>query len=289
LEHLLFDQRPENVEKTPFRKVTPEGVKRFLDLSGERHNGGYFQYTNESALLGIYNNATLHLSLGRTLNDKVEFLMCDSESWTRTYIASFSFGTMESIGMWSVYGRPPEKAVRIAFPRHVVLSIRDAARSVDNLRVAVPSGKKDGGFSYRPLPVGVGIEHVSLHDVIYQYGREIVSENGSIRQGTVIWNRRMGLTDRCKAFSDCSRCPTLATYAKNVLWAGEFEVRLAVRLNRALSFKRKLAVSFPRNLLSGISVTMGPMTKNPDKTANRIERLCPGIPVVTSAFQAIYR
>ena len=129
LEHWLFDKRPENVDKSPLRKVSPEGLKRFLDLSGVNHQAGYYQYSNETALSGIFENSTLHLSLGRRMNDKVEFRNCNPERWGRTYVASFSFGTSEQIGMWAVYGRPPGNAVRIAFPKTAMLSIREAWRT----------------------------------------------------------------------------------------------------------------------------------------------------------------
>ena len=289
IEHWLFDQKPGHVDKTPFRKVSPNGLKRFLDLSGENHVAGYFQYTNVGALTGIFKNAALHLSLGRMMNDKVEFRTCDPKLWARTYLACFSFGTSENVGMWALYGRPPKTAVRIAFPKASMKSIRESANSSENIRIATKIRKNGGVFSYRPLPSGTVVEEVSLHDVVYQYGRERMSENGAVRQGTVLWNRRKGLASRCSTFSDLSNCPALATYFKDVDWANEFEVRLVVRLNRPLSSNKSIAIMFPRKALSGITVTLGPMTKNPDRTIARIGNRCPGLTVTDSAFRAVYR
>lgn len=256
IEYVLFDRRPRTKARVLRRKIKLEEVVQFLKDSAQGHVA-FYQYTSIASLQKMLRSKMLHLTLAKHLNDQLEYQTCDPEKWGSCYLACFSFGQVENMGMWKMYGRRPEDAVRISFPgKYLRKSIQDAAKG--KLFVAeLSTGKKK--FKYVPY-VGC-LEGCSLHDVMYEYGRRYeLDESGRKRRGTMLWNRKMAIDDSCPDLDNYRKHPEFATYVKDVLWAYENESRLVMQCKNSEVLPDILAIDVSM-VLPHITVQLGPNFK----------------------------
>ena len=115
--------------KTEFSSITsPEELCEFLRCKGSRHKA-YFQYTDMSALAGMLSSNTIWLTRADELNDLAECNGMSKEEKGKTYIASFTFGSMESVAMWFLYPRDHKAAVRVKFSQKMMNALQKMLKS----------------------------------------------------------------------------------------------------------------------------------------------------------------
>lgn len=95
-------------------------------LTTNEHRLGYNHLTNWSSLCKMVNpvvvpddsipHRMLHLGAADNMND-----INDKRCGKRVFFTSFSFGPTENISMWTNYGIPNEEAIKIRFPRKVII------------------------------------------------------------------------------------------------------------------------------------------------------------------------
>lgn len=229
--------------------VRAEDVCRFLQCAGSGHRN-YFQYTTIAGLKGLLTSKKLYLTLGSELNDKVEVKTSDSRLWRRSYIASFSFGEPENVAMWKMYGESEENSVRIGFNGK---SFANRIATLGRSKVGFFRVVSDGLKTDRYEELGVDIESVSLHDVIYQYGQ--VSKRS--KHGSVLWNRMIANDARCSEFDNCGEHKEFATFVKDCAWSYENETRVVVVLKKELPKVKRIAVDIS-DVLKTLRVLSGP-------------------------------
>ena len=220
--------------------LSVEEVVRFLQLAGKGHRRGLFHYTDIRALDKILASKRLLLAKGSKMNDLCEYKQGDQELWSRSYIASFSHGPAECVAMWKMYGEKygdaGNEAIRITFPNSALVELVESL-SANDLR---GHNCKTGQSSKLK---GTKCE-VSLHDVMYQYGK------------SVEWDRQRAGFGRCLAFKDAKEEPKFSTYIKDYGWAYERETRLVVTLSDTC---REDHVSIPLyDIIDKIVVLLGP-------------------------------
>lgn len=241
---------------------SPQALKSLLDEAARRHKGGCFHYTTASKFLKMMESEKLFLTHSSYMNDKLEAVDLDP----RMYIASFSFGVEESIGMWGNYGRPQTDAVRLRFPQ------QEMRRLCERLDAVVKSKRGIAAFAVRDgdfetIEAG-DVKEVSFHDVGYLG-----------RQGRMV--------EHCRTFYSLpnelkrnEKSHVLSSYLKKRGWAYEHETRLVICMKKELREwngkpLRNIAIDFKEILermkMSQGCVTIGPcFGMNPYKRFNDV-------------------
>lgn len=218
--------------------ITSDEFAEFLTLSAKGHKS-FYKYTSISHLPGMLKSKRLYLSRLSEMNDLDEFLY--TKDANRIYLASFSFGEIENMGMWRMYGGDVNESIRLEFDG-------DAVK-----RFLVEKGKvyqvieKDGKPTSDEGPeIGEEeIEQWSFRDVAYKYGK------------AVLWNGKACGPGRCKEFENPFNIPALAGFVKRNGWSYENETRLVVKLKHAHHEWKRIAVDF-NDAIESVKVLIGP-------------------------------
>ena len=137
--------------------ILPDDMRKFLRSKGGKHKA-YFQYTDMTALNGMLTNKTIWLTRADKLNDLAECNGMNSAEKQKTYIASFTFGSMESVAMWFLYPRNHKAAVRVKFSQKIMNALQKLLTST----YRAYSTKEDDPTEYL-------IEEFYFTDIIYAH------------------------------------------------------------------------------------------------------------------------
>ena len=221
-------------DKANEETVTIDEVVSFLQMSASNHKRVY-RYTNIDRVKEILSSKRLALSRLLEMNDLREFQ--DVKDADRTYIACFSFGELENMAMWWMYGRDSEKSVRISFNNQKVgLCV---ARLKDKEGVfRDPDGKEPMGAHL--------IDTVSYHDIAYVYGKALM------------WNHKVVGMSRCRKLDYPKKQEELHGFIKDYGWSSENEVRLMVKLKKCDPDLKRIFIDFSEAVKS-MEVLTGPV------------------------------
>ena len=75
------------------------------------------------------------------MNDRLEYKNGDSRRWTNLFFASFMGEEKESMGMWSMYGQPWQKGVKIEVPKDKVRALIKETKEVFMINKSNPNKK----------------------------------------------------------------------------------------------------------------------------------------------------
>lgn len=229
-------------DKIEFSDITsPEKLCEFLRCKGSNHKA-YFQYTDMTALNGILKNRTIWLTRADKLNDLAECNGMNSTEKQKTYIASFTFGSMESVAMWFLYPRDHKAAVRVKFSQKIMNALQKLLTST----YRAYSTKEDDPTEYL-------IEEFYFTDIIYAHNGSLEYNMQKLLNSNKDKEKEQEGTVELLKKSD-----ELKGLIKTAPWAYEKEVRLIVKLAQTEDTPEKIAVKFPDNA-QGISVTLGPV------------------------------
>lgn len=189
---------------------TVEEIREYLETKGPGHRP-VFQYTTLDALQGMLKSRRLYLTRMDKLNDALECRSAE-ERKKRVYIASFSFGTAESMAMWSMYGAPYKQGIRLTIPKRAITgTLKDFAK-----HPVLYSTETGHEISFG------GSAALKMMDVVYAH-------NGSLE------HRREKLLKKQGDFViDAKDDPELAFCIKNEVWLAECETRMILELEEEL-------------------------------------------------------
>ena len=222
------------MSKTNAETVTPTEIAEFLHLSAISHKA-FFRYVKMCRIDDLYRTGRLYLSRLSEMNDLTEY--ANSKDAKRTYLVSFSSGSLENMAMWKLYGGNPEESVRLEFGRdEVVKCLSECGKH--KVYMVDSSGKcTDDIIS--------DVEDWSFHDVVYKYGKALC------------WNHKIVGTGRCRSLSNPLAIPELENKVKNYGWMSENEVRLVIKLKDAIPDLKRIAVDF-REAIQNMKIRLGP-------------------------------
>ena len=125
LQEATMDNKDDGNKKFEEIKTAEELIKYLkkpFSRTGNRKKADIFlyHYTNIEGLVGIVESNTWHLCQAQCMNDKLEYQNGDTNVWKRIYFSSFMLEEKENIGLWSMYGQPWERGIKIAVPLIVV-------------------------------------------------------------------------------------------------------------------------------------------------------------------------
>ena len=281
IERLLFSPQEQlgngDVDKLP---VAVEDVRFMLDRKGEHHRDGYFMYTTVDAMRGIFSNRKLHLTRAPEMNDQLECSCSDKARWNKMFVACFSQGKGESMGMWSMYGGSPEESVRLCFSKKGMTLQLAAWRSALEKHLFLAEKQTNGTFEYRMT--GPVCATISLHDVLYQHKR-------SESYGSVHWNGKYAGQGRSVVFRDARKCPQLTGYVKDAAWEYEKETRLVLEIHgNAPKEWRTLALD-AHFLVANVSVMLGPHDSKETRVRTIVENSGLNVDMDFSALKVRFR
>ena len=220
--------------------VSIEELCWLLRQNGLSHSHGYFHYTTLDRLEGMLEK----VDVGEAEKKRLFWLSASTEmndtqdNCKGVYVASFSYGEEEEVAMWTNYGVPKVKAVRIKFPLRAMMqwAKRNTAKDI---KVYVPDGEK----TYRAL--GISPVEVYFADVAY-YGRNKTAEDER-REGVRYLGCGFGLKEA--KWRDSIKNKNDALLFKKRGWAYEKEVRLVVRFKDASITAKHKAIALPFDAL----------------------------------------
>lgn len=215
--------------------VTPAEIAEFLHLSAISHKS-FFRYVKMRRIDDLFRTGRLYLSRLSEMNDLTEY--ANSKDANRTYLVSFSFGAVENMAMWKLYGGNPEESVRLEFGRNEVVKCLSEGGKHKVYRVDSYGNSTDDIIS--------DVEDWSFHDVAYKYGKSLY------------WNHKVVGTGRCRSLSNPFAIPVLENKVKNYGWMSENEVRLVIKLKDAIPDLKRIAVDF-RGAIQGMKIRLGPV------------------------------
>lgn len=261
-----MEKRKKNVAERLFSDNQPKStsfgeIREFLDARGGLHKT-YYHYTSLAPAITMLGKKYIFLTKGSELNDLQEFKTGNQDEWNRSYLACFSFGMLENIAMWKMYGGNDSKtSLRLGF------SGKAFRRWLAGFRKAPAAFKVRGdGIS----PIKTAIEDVSLHDVAYLKGSALQ------------WGRWLVTRNQLAEIQKAQSIPEMTTYVKDWGWAYEAEVRLVIRFEKPLKGVKTIAVDFTEGM-NGMAIVKGPMFKYdalPDSVLSGI----PSVKVVESEY-----
>ncbi len=184
----------------------------------------------------LFRTGKLYLSRLSEMNDLTEYV--NSRDANRTYLACFSFGNMENMAMWKLYGGSPEESVRLEFDGNEVVKYLSEYGNHKVYRVDSSGNSTNDVIS--------DVEDWSFHDVVYKYGKGLV------------WNRNIAGIGRCRSLSNPFAVPELENRVKTYGWMSENEVRLVIKLKDAIPDLKHIAVDF-REAIQGMKIRLGPV------------------------------
>lgn len=227
---------PVSLAKKKAETVTTAEIAEFLHHSALGHKA-FYRYTTMSRLDDYLNTGKLYLSLLSEMNDLTEWKKTHDAS--RTYLVCFSFGELENMSMWRLYGGGQDESVRLEFrKKDIVECLGD--RESHKVYEVDPSGKAGKEIAAE------NIVEWSFHDVAYVYGTALY------------WNRQMIGESRCRALKNPYVAEELFTRIKDYGWMMENEVRLVVKLKDGIPGLKRIAVDF-RPAIDHVKVLLGPV------------------------------
>ena len=203
--------------------ATINEIKEFLERKGRGHTF-FYHYTILDTLKGMMKNRKLHLTRMDKLNDAMECAAAEDRK-KRVYIVSFSFGSAESMAMWSMYGAPFKKGIRLTIPKRAITrTLQDFAKKGPDAVYSTETGER--------IPI-VGTATLKMMDVVYAH------------RGSLEHNKEKLLDNQDSIVSNAKEAPELAFCVKNEIWISENETRMVLELDKELPGDvKKVAIDF---------------------------------------------
>ena len=234
----------ESKKQKEFSDLSTVGeIREYLETKGPRHTF-FFHYTTLGSLRGMLESRRLYLTRMDKLNDAMECRAAEDRK-KRVYIASFSFGTAESMAMWSMYGAPYKQGVRLTIPKRAITgTLKDFAKKP--VLYSTETGHE--------IPFG-GSAALKMMDVVYAH-------NSSLE------HRREKLLKKQGDFViDAKDDPVLACCIKNEIWLAECETRMVLELEEELpGDEEQVAIDF------GCAVDNLEVTGSPCLSSDELKR-----------------
>lgn len=232
--------------ETAFEKITEiQDLVEYLKAKGRRRtvNEYLHHYTSLSTVISIFRYQTWHLSQASCMNDQLEYRNGDSAAWNNIFFSCFMGEDEESIGMWSMYGQPWERGVKLSIPKKDLvdwITSQDIEILEVNCRTKKNTDRIVDTQGQRPF----------LTAVAYCNSDRVLQEND---KETLFCGRVTNSN-----FSRAANNRQLTGYIKDIAWAYEKEIRLRLDFDNTNGLKR-VALRVPDSILDKIVLTPSPL------------------------------
>lgn len=212
---------------------------KFAEKNAESHRR-FYHYTTLDSLTKILETKTLWLSKGNKMNDLQEQTKGSFNIWNETFLSSFCFGTSESIAMWTMYGIPWNKGVRLSFSGSEFIDWVKGVREVRSVYQNTPDRI-------------VSVKNIVVTDVMYT-SYESSEKTEKIKLDSY------NLIDTNNQFGEpnISRKDEITGYIKNRAWEFENETRVKVRVSSPSVTYDKVSIKLTDKLLASTEITLNP-------------------------------
>ncbi len=213
-------------------------------------------YTSYDVASKILSNKMLHLNNPKNMNDGLEF-SSDAMDASKIYFTSFTLENRENIAMWSMYGQPWEKGVKLSIPKKIFMDWLKQIKEVYNI-------DPDTCMAILSDPINEESFIASISRVAYVEW----SDEGDVKTISCgdAKNEKLKSVD----------VQLLTGLIKDAAWAYEKEIRLRVDLKERTDVDR-IAVAISNEVMDSLIVTTGPrfdekVTGTDIKRATRVEK-----------------
>lgn len=194
-------------------------------------------YTSYDVASKILSNRMFHLNNPLNMNDGLEF-SSDAMDPSKLYFTSFSLENSENIAMWSMYGQPWEKGVKISIPKKKFMEWGKQIKTIYNVNPDTYEAILSEPISEESFSPSISrVAYVEWGDL----GDVRVISCGNAK------NERLKKVD----------AQLLTGLIKDSAWSYEKEIRLRVDLKNKSKASR-IAVAIPEDVIDSIVVTTGP-------------------------------
>ena len=241
---VLKDLADGQYSKSKVETVSVSEIVDFLQRSAEGHTRLY-RYTKITRVLDMLESKRLCFSRLLEMNDLREYK--NVEDANRTYIACFSFGKIENMAMWKMYGGDNNESVRVSFDNKKIVQCVKRLKK-EKIFYSDSESKESIGANQ--------IESITFHDIAYAYGKALM------------WNHKIVGMSRCKGLKEPFKVKELQGYVKDFGWASENEVRIMVKLKKCDPKWKRIFADF-----SGVVDTMEVLSGPVDDKFQKIKGL----------------
>lgn len=220
-----------------------ESLISYLESGDRRSNiHSLHHYTSIDVAVKIIREQFWHLGKAQYMNDTLEYDSGDSFQWEQLFFSSFMGEDKESIAMWSMYGQPWEKGVKISIPKSSVTQwLKDVSVVYEiSLNDFKPSGRTQS-IDKNTLKV-VAVAYSNCHDT--------EDEEEQVLRWSTVENRELNINPK--------NFDVLTGYIKNKAWAYEKEFRIMLRQEEGHSLNRA-AIEVPDYLIDALKITPSPL------------------------------
>lgn len=195
-------------------------------------------YTSIDSLEKILSTRCLYLNNPTNMNDGLEFSspMMDS---SKLYFASFTLDNSENIGMWSMYGQPWDKGVKITIPKRTFMNWVSNVKLVYNVNPDTFEMEMHNTYSENLFEVKIG--------------RVAYAEKNESDGDYVLSCGERNKNEKLKKVDSS----VLTGFIKDAAWSYEKEIRLRVDFLQRVS-TTKVAVDIPNEIMNSLIITTGP-------------------------------
>jgi len=220
---------------------TTEKLITYLESSSRRDNVKFLHhYTTLDVVVKAIRNKSWHICSAENMNDLLEFNSGDLLRWRNILFSSFMGESDESIAMWSMYGQPWRRGVKISIPTKLVHNWLKNTKCLNEISV------KD----YSPTGNTIKIEKGALKMIAVSYSnfQDVESENAQVLSWSNQNNRKYRINS--------GNIGELTGYVKNKAWDYEKEHRMMLAQDDV--FERG-SIDIPDDVIEGLILTHSPL------------------------------
>lgn len=231
-----------NNSPTVFANITDvEDLTSYLDDSVSRLKNSLFlhHYTTVDNFVKMIKSNSLHLANAKNMNDNLEYKNGDEDRWKNIFFSSFMAEEKESIGMWSMYGQPWEKGVKVSIPSKV---IREWIRVTKQLNVV------ENYINTNKL-INLDTGSLKLSSIAYSNAESLNIKGEEKLQWSTVTNINVA-----------NHTKELTGYIKDMAWSYEKEVRIKAEISNVTNIER-VSIPLTDNVINAMIITPSPLFK----------------------------
>jgi len=218
-----------------------ESLITYLQSARRRNNiKKLHHYTTLDVAIKIIKDKQWHLCAPKNMNDLLEFNSGSPERWKNKLFSSLMGEDKESIAMWSMYGQPWERGVKISIPKEEMIRWLKSAKTLNEISVD----------NYRPTGHAIDIYPGSLKAIAIAYSNchDTEDEGQQVLQWSNVTNVKYSIIDQ--NFGE------LTGYIKNKAWTYEKEQR--IMFDQENEYERG-SIEVPDYVIDSLTLTPSPL------------------------------
>lgn len=230
--------------KVPFSEIdSAESLIKYLDNGSRLSKVEYFyHYTTITKAVSIFKSKMWWLGSAKNMNDELEYNNGDSKRWASLFFASFMGEEKESMGMWSMYGQPWQKGVKIEVPKERIRALIKETKEISLINKSNPNKKIS----------------VALNDDSNRIWISRVAYSNQDNKEAITPEILFCGTKTNQRLCDVAHQSELTGYIKDSAWSYEKEFRLKAQIQNTGGFDT-VAIRLTDEFLDSIRIISSPL------------------------------